>query len=402
LKRSLPVQISTFVAVRLVMNTGLRMVYPFLPIFARGLGVDLVMMSYALTLRAASGTFGPFLASVADSRGRRAGMLFGLGLFVAGCAAVAIWPAFAVFTAALILGLAGNLTFAPSMQAHLGDEVPYSRRGLVLALTELGWSLALIIGVPLVGLLIYRRGWQAPFPVLAGLGLLAIAAIFWLLPKDIAPTEARPGIWRNLRSVFTYPPALAGVSIGLLISGSNEMVNVVFGVWLEDAFAVRIAALAVASAVIGFSELGGEVLSAGLTDRLGKERTVTIGLLLNILAALCLPLLGRSLNGALVGLFLVYCAFEFTVVSSMPLMSEVLPSARATLMATFFAGSALGRAFGAFIAPRLYALGGAPGAPSGMWAVVPASALLILLALLALRFLTVRRAREASAGEGAV
>jgi predicted MFS family arabinose efflux permease len=128
--------------------------------------------------------------------------------------------------------------------------------------------------------------------------------------------------------------------------------------------------------VIGFSELGGESLTAILVDRLGKSRAVALGLVANCLAALALPVLGRSLPGAFVGLFLFYLTFEFTVVSSIPLMSEVVPSARATLMATSGASHALGRAMSDLIAPSVYAL--------GFWGSCLAAVVFNLLALWAL------------------
>jgi hypothetical protein len=57
------------------------------------------------------------------------------------------------------------------------------------------------------------------------------------------------------------------------------LVNVIFGVWLEDSFGLKIIALAGASAVIGISELSGEGLVALTTDRLGKPLALAIGLI---------------------------------------------------------------------------------------------------------------------------
>ena len=56
------------------------MVYPFLPVFARLLGVDLGTMSLALSARSATGALGPLLAPFTDRRGRRFGLSLGLGL----------------------------------------------------------------------------------------------------------------------------------------------------------------------------------------------------------------------------------------------------------------------------------------------------------------------------------
>jgi MFS transporter, DHA1 family, inner membrane transport protein len=341
----------------MVVNTAHRMVYPFLPFFGRGLGIDLSTLSLALTTRALVGVFGPFLASIGDSRGRKAGMLFGMILFTSGVSLVVIYPTFPVFILALVFTTLSKYTFDPSMQAYLGDRIAYRRRGLALAVTELGWSFSFILGVPVVGFLIARAGWMAPFPLLSLLGLGSLLLLFWILPRDRVIDKHRPGLWHNLRSVFTSWPALAGLLVSMLISTGNEVINLVFGVWMEDSFGLRIAALGAASAVIGFSELGGETLVGGLVDRLGKVRSVGLGLVLNCAAALALPLLGANLPGALVGLFLFYLTFEFTVVSTIPMMTEVLPGSRATLMAANVGGHSFGRAVGAFLAAPIFGLG---------------------------------------------
>jgi len=381
LKRSLRIQILAFTAVRTVLNTMHRMVYPFLPILVSGLGVDLSTISLALTFRSLIGIFSPFLASVADSRGRKAGMLFGLLGFTLGVAVVAVWPTFPAFVISLLLAAVGKYVFDPSMQAYLGDRVAYQRRGLAVALTEYSWSLAFIVGVPLMGLLIARWGWRAVFPFLALAGLISLGGLGWLLPKDPSPGSAQAGIWRNLRTVLSYKPALLGLLMGLLMSAANEFVNMVFGVWIEDSFGLKIAALGAAAVVIGLSEFGGETLVVVLTDRLGKPRSIAVGLILNSLAVFMLPLFGHSLGGALIGLFMFYITFEFAVVSAIPLMTEILPSARATLMAANVASFSLGRALGALLAPSLYRWG---ILGSGIAAV-----LFNLLALLALYSLTV-------------
>jgi len=355
-KISLRWQLAAFTVIRMIFNTLHRMVYPFLAIFARGLGVDLTTISYALTARSVVGTVGPFAASVADRRGRRFGMLFGATLFMVGAAVVVFWPSFPGLTISLTLATLGKYIFDPGMQAYIGDRVPYEQRGRTMAITEFGWSLAFILGVPLMGFLIARNGWMAPFPLMALLGVLIVGGLTWMLPKDQLPPN-RNSSRDNFRLVLTSLPALTGLAIGVLASAANEQVNLVFGVWLEDSFGLQIAALGAASAVIGISELSAEGLVAAFVDRLGKPRAIALGLTVNSLAALALPWLGRTELGALAGLFFFYISFEFTIVSLLPLMTELLPSARATLMACTVAAFSLGRAIGAFLAPRLYTLG---------------------------------------------
>lgn len=357
MKLRLRYQLLLFTIIRTVFNTMHRMVYPFLGVFSRGLGVDITSLSLALTARSIIGMFGPFVATVADRRGRKFGMLLGLGIFTAGVSVVVFFPTLIGLTIALIMSTMGKYIFDPGMQAYIGDRVPYERRGLAIAVTEFGWSLAFIVGIPLMGFIISRNGWMAPFPLLALLGVLVFAMLYLILPKDDHQPDPDTTVFSNMRLVVATVPAMAGISIGLWASAGNEVVNLIFGVWLEDSFALQIAALAGASAVIGFSELAGEGLVAAFVDRLGKRRAIAMGLVANSGAALLLPILGRTSTGALVGLFLFYITFEFTLVSIIPMMTEVLPEARATVMAFNVAALSLGRAIGAPLAPFLYQYG---------------------------------------------
>jgi len=364
-----------------------RMVYPFLAVFGRGIGVDLSTMSLALTLRSFTGAFAPFLAVIGDSRGRKVGMLFGLAIFILGLAVVLIWPTFPAFLAALILSMLGKYIYDPSMQAYLGDRVVYQRRGRVLAITELSWSLSFLVGVPAMGFLIARYGWRAPFPVLALLGLLALGVLAWMVPLDKVKPGQAVGLRANVRKILAHPPVLAGLAMAMLIGSANEVINLVFGIWLENSFGLIIAALGAAAAVIGLSELGGESLAAAFTDRLGKPLAIGIGLGLNCLAALVLPILGSSTAGAVAGLFFFYLTFEFALVSSVPLMTEVLPSARATVLAFTTASVSLGRAVGALIATPLFLFGESSTTIPDILPNALAAILLNAAALVALRYL---------------
>jgi predicted MFS family arabinose efflux permease len=343
------------------------MVYPFLPVLARALGVDLATMSLALSARSASGALGPLLAPLTDRYGRRFGLSLGLGLFVLGAFLAFAGPGFAAFAGALVLMTVGKYVIDPAVLAHLSDIVPYERRGSALALTELSWSMAFFIGVPAAGFLVGRFGWRSPFLVLACLGLAGLLGVRAVLGGVGTPVTAGPGgasatggsagHRESYKAVVRSPAALAGIAVILAVSMSNELVNLVFGVWLEDSFGLKLAALGAAAAIIGVAEFGGESLVVGTVDRLGKTKALMIGLAGNGLAVLVLPLAGRTTAAALAGLAFFYLTFEYTVVSMLPVMSEILPRARATLLAFYAASFSLGRAIGSLLSPVLYGAG---------------------------------------------
>jgi DHA1 family inner membrane transport protein len=350
-------QLATYALIRMVINTSYRMIYPFLSVFARGLGVDVSVVSGLVANRAMIGVAFPFLFPFIETRGRKFGMLLGLGLFVLGMGMVALYPSLTTLGIALVLGLLAQSIFYPSLTSYAADHVPYEKRGSVIGFLEFAWSLAFILGIPAVAWILARSTWSAPFGFMGLLGVVAFAYILLTLSDSQKPVHHTDGVFGNVKAIFTSPIVLVTLSIGMAASAANEVVNLMFGVWLEDSFQLQIAALAGASAIIGLSEMGGEGLVTLFVDRIGKVRAAGYGILANCLAALLLPIIGRSEIGAVIGLFLFYITFEFTIVSIIPLQSEVMPSARATTLSFAGAANFLGRATGAFLAPKLYLLG---------------------------------------------
>jgi predicted MFS family arabinose efflux permease len=243
------------------------------------------------------------------------------------------------------------------MQAYIGDHVQYSRRGTVFALAELSWSASFLLIIPAIGWLIARGGWHAPFRWLALAAAAAGLVLSRLLPRNQAGAKAQRTFFGNLRSTFIQRQALSGLAFGSLISVGNDLVAIVYGAWLEQEFGLQVAALGLASTVVGLGLLAGEVGAWGLVDRMGKKRALISGTLISALTSLALPLLGASLTWALIGLFLFYTSFEFMLVTSMPLMTELVPEARATFMSGYVASFSAGRALGAWLGPALFSYG---------------------------------------------
>lgn len=341
---------------RTMTDTGFRMVYPLLPVFARGVGVEVSAIVSVLAFMQLLGLVAPFIGRVSEQRGRKFTMLLGLLLYVAGMLSVLIFPDFTGLAIALLLASVGRTALNPAMQAYIGDKVPYARRGFFLGIVELAWSGAFLFGVPLMTWLIANYNWQAPFLALAILSAVGFVLI-WLRIAPDAPVVQHVAFLPALRAAISSPMALAGLALGFSISAANQLVSVVFSTWIEASFGIQLAALAVAAAVIGISELGGEGIVTFFADRFGKRRLVLLGVGGNILACLILPLTSANLNLALVGLFFFYLTFELSVVASIPLATELSPNARAMYLTVVMTAVTLGRALLTPVAPALFAFG---------------------------------------------
>jgi len=218
---------------------------------------------------------------------------------------------------------------------------------LVIALTELGWSGSVLVGVPLVGLILDRTVWHSAFTPIALAGFIAGLGMWLIIPSDRGMAHKNIFGESGWRAILKDPSVLGALSIGFLISFGNENLNSVYGIWMEDTFKVSVVQLGLSTVVIAASELIGEGLVAGFVDRLGKKKSIAIGLGVSGIANIILPFATTHIALALAAIFFVYITFEFTIVSSLPLVSGLLPKSRGLMLSVNVASHSAGRMFGA-------------------------------------------------------
>lgn len=370
------IEIVLLTATRTIINTGFRMVYPFLPLISRGLGIPFETAALAVSGRWLLGVSIPVVGQLADLRGRKTAMLVGVGTFALGILVIVVWPSFLGLLITLMLTALGRHLLNPAIQAYVGDRVPYKQRGRAIAIVEMGWSFAFLGGIPLIGWVIARRGWVAPFPLLALAAAIALFLILIIIENDGSGNPERTSIKENLRALYSSRLVIMGIGISFLISAGNESFNIIFGAWMESGFNLEIIALGSATAVLGLADLIGVGLVATIADKIGIRTGLGIGIALTALAALILPLFSKDLASALLAVFLFYLFFEFSIVSNIARTTELIPDSRATMMSGVIAGSQLGRGIGAWLGPVLFNY--------GIWAncVVAASLNFIALAII--------------------
>ncbi len=366
---------------RLFFNTAARFAYPFAPALSRGLDVPLTSITSLLAASQLTGLFGLISGPLCDRWGRRRMMFAGSAMLAGGMLFGGALPVYGGVLLALFLAGLGKTFYDPAVQAYVGEWIPYERRGRVIGLSEFAWAGSSLLGVPLVGLLMDRLGWRSPFFLLGGMGLFSAAAVMILFPRD---PRQRPsvgiaaGLWQAWRRVSKESAVLCALGFGLLISAASQNLFVVYGVWMEEAFGLSIVALGTISLVIGVAELLGEGLTAFIADQLGLKRAVVAGSVLLVMGYALLPWVGRSLSWALVGLFIIFLSFEFTVVTALSLVTEILPGARATMMSGLMAASSLGRVIGVAVGGLVWLAGGLT-ANALVAAVITGSALVCLV-----------------------
>ncbi len=345
--------LSIFTLTRLVVSTAFRMVYPFLPALSRGLGVPVESVALAVSARSALGFLGPVLGAASDVRGRKKALVLALLVSGVSLSAISIVPNYLVFFMGMLISGGATVIVDSSIHAYIGDKIPYEKRGRAAAIVELGWSLAFVIGIPLVGWLMAREGWSAPF-LWMGVAVLIAGGLMILWVPELPPVSSSlKQLKVGVKEIFRILP-LMGLLLALVIVIANQLVSIVFGVWLEQVFNLQLEELGAASSIIGIAGIAGVFVAIGFTDRLGKRKAIMIGLFVNSLSCFALPFASFQLWATLAVLFVFYLTFEFNLTSLLPLMSNLSTQARGAFMAATLATFSLGDSIGALVGPLLF------------------------------------------------
>jgi MFS family permease len=343
------------ILVRLVRDTGVRMMYPYLPVYAAGLGISLTAMGSLLALRNGLLLLAPFFGHLADRSGPRRYLLVGFGLLSLGMGLLG-WGQgmMAAVAAFLLLGAADAINTA-LMQAYVSEHVGPAVRGRALATVEYAWAITGILILPLIGWLLAAGDAQAPFRLmsLAAVGGWCLLAL--VMPGDPPqPARRSPGLWAQMAGILRDRSTLAAVLVSAFLFVAVESFFVVWGAHLQRRFGWQPGQVGIVAVVIGLAELGGSVLSSLIIDRVGKRRGTLGGVLAFTLVLAFMPWFDHAMATLIVGLALASLCLEYSVVSSIPLLGQQRPASRASVFGLGVMAAALTRSLSAPVAVWLF------------------------------------------------
>ncbi|SDD68598.1 MFS transporter [Paraburkholderia lycopersici] len=235
------------------------------------IGVAVAAYGFALTVAS------PLFALFGHKLDRLTLMLSGLALFVlatAGCG-LAQGPA-SLVGARVACGIAAG-AYLPACYAFVGDAIPYERRARVMGRIMFGWSLSLVIGVPLGGLVGQLLGWRFAFFAVALVGLAAFLMIAGFR-KGTQQSSATGSVGGAVRWPLPRPVwAVFGITFFNMLG--------FYGVYTYLGTAVRnaqhVGSAGAAAYVLCYGlGLACSTLRGDLLDRLGKVRLLAVALLL--------------------------------------------------------------------------------------------------------------------------
>ena len=329
--------LSLGVAVKLIVDTSFQLFNPFLTIIAAGAGISVVSLGGLVGLRSLLGLSAPLFGVFADRIGYRKVMQISLLISGSGLLITGFSKSTGIFITGLLLTGIGQAGFTPSLHAHVSSKLPYKRRALGIGILEYSWALAGMIGLLGAGLLIEGFSWRSPF-IFLGISLLASSLLYFALPESRVTTKEKNALPLGARLAgFIHlgendRSAWGSVLVQGLTIFSIMHLMIIHGGWLVDEYNLSPAVLGTVALIMGFTDLSASVSVSLFVDKIGKKRSVAIGLTGMIVGFILLPLFNQGLIPAIIGLTIPRTFFEFAIVSNIALVSEQNPGQRGKMM----------------------------------------------------------------------
>lgn len=355
-RRPRPTELSVLTGAKVVSNTALRWVGPFLPTLERAFSTTTGTLTGVMGVCELGGLTTVATGPTLDRGHERRVFVLGL-LAVAVSSAVALIgtvPAFAISFAILILGVS-NLTTAG--HAWIGHRVPYVARSRAIGIFETSWAIALLLGAPFLALLIWSVGWRGPYVALMIGSVLAAGIVLATVRSDAPHVDVHAPRDRTPLPATAWAPMIGSA----LTAAAGLGTFVVSGAWLDDAYGMSTGSLGVVAAAFGVVELVSSSTVATRGDRIGARRSVLVGQGILLTGVAMMWAAGDSRALAIVGLLVFLTGFEFGFVSTLTLVSEAAPQARGRALGLSNAMGTVARGSAVFAGGQLYEAYGMSG-----------------------------------------
>jgi MFS family permease len=166
--------------------------------------VEWVSLAYLLTLVALLVPVG----RLSDARGRKLMYLYGFVIFTAASAACGLAPSLATLVAFRVVQAFGAALLQANSIALVTTSAPREKMRAALGVQAGAQALGLALGPTLGGIIVSTLGWRWVFFVNVPVGIVAVVAGHFLLPRTRTHTPATGFDWTGLALLATSTTAL--------------------------------------------------------------------------------------------------------------------------------------------------------------------------------------------------
>ena len=319
-----------------------------LPVIADGVDVSIPTAGLLISAYAIGVMVGAPLMTLAFSRfGKRTALILLMSIFTIGNLMSAMAPGYFTLLAARLVTSLNHGAFFGLGAVVAASVVPKEKQASAVAAMFMGLTIANIGGVPAATWVGQQIGWRMSFVGTSLIGVVAIAALWFALPKG--ERGVMPDVRRELR-VLTRPAVLIAMTTTVMGAGAMFTLYTYVVPALETLTHASGSFVTIALALIGVGFTVGNWLGGRLADW-SLDGATKIFLAALAATMFVLPLVFGSHAGAAI-ILLVWGAAAFAIVPPvqmrvMQAASEAPGLASAINIGAFNLGNAVGAAMGA-------------------------------------------------------
>ncbi|TXK81874.1 MFS transporter [Paenibacillus sp. N3.4] len=256
------------------------------------IGVSLASAGQLITVFSLAYAFGtPLLMAITARMERRKLLLYSLVIFVIGNFLALSVHGFEYLIASRIILALSTGVFVVTGLTVAAKIAPHEKQGSAIATLVMGFSTALIVGVPLGRVVASAYPWQTIFGGIGLLGLLAIVAIAFTIPR--MEGEA-PIPLRNQLALLKQPRIVVALSITFFWIAGYSIAYTYISPFLLKVTEMNESGVSIGLFAFGIASLIGSKFGGYSTDRWGAGRTLIGGMLFHTLALILLSISAHS------------------------------------------------------------------------------------------------------------
>jgi len=283
-----------------LVGTAEMMIAGILDMIAGDLEISVALAGQAVTSYALVFAIGtPILIAFTSRLERKTLLILAYAVFIAGNVAAFASASFwwFMFSRAVLAASAGIIVVV-SLTVSSRVALP-EKRGSAIGTVIMGFSLALVAGVPLGALIGDEFGWKANFALLAAFAFVLWIALWRFIPSIGAdrsvPFSSQFSALRDLKTV-------SALFVTFFWIMGYQLVFTYVSPLLRTAAGIDTAMVSAALLVCGLFSVAGSRLGGYGSDRWGCVRTILCSMPVHAFALLVLPYASATVAGALITL----------------------------------------------------------------------------------------------------
>ncbi|BBH22242.1 putative MFS-type transporter YbcL [Paenibacillus baekrokdamisoli] len=259
---------------------------------AADIGVSVSAAGQLITVFSLAYAFGtPFLMAATARMERRKLLLYSLAVFVIGNGLAVLLPGFGFLVASRVILAMGTGVFVVTALTVASKLAPPEKQGSAIATLVMGFSTALIVGVPLGRLVASVYNWKLIF---GGIGVLGIAAMF-IISIAIPQTDGEePVPLRQQLALLKQPRIVVALLVTFFWIAGYSITYTYISPFLLTVTKMSEQGVSAGLFAFGIASLIGSKLGGFSTDRWGVSRTLVGGMLLHAIALILISLSAHS------------------------------------------------------------------------------------------------------------